>query len=386
MAGQVLRIDNSRVGYAELFYDLVFVFAITQVSHHLLNHYTRAGAIETALLFLAVWWVWIYTTWVLNWLDPDVFWVRMLLFGMMGAGLFLSMAIPDAFGHRGLVFAVAYAAMQIGRSLFMLSVVWSEPTRRQTHLRITLYFVMAAIFWIWGALVDDPGTRLLLWALALGVEFLGPVISYRVPGFGSDQSSNWKVSGAHMAERCGLFVIICLGETLLVSGATFAKMDWEPGGLAAFLISVAGPAGMWWVYFHIGHRRGAHQIEHAENTGDIARRSFTYYHIPIVAGIVLSAVGAERAIAHPDHLASLAEGASIIGGLALFLWGNGLFKHASAQWFPLSHLIGLGLCALAFLVGPWLTLLVQTAIAVLILILVAIWEHRSLARTKPGVA
>ena len=114
------------------------------------------------------------------------------------------------------------------------------------------------------------------------------------------------------------------------------------------------------------------------DSGAIGRRSFTYYHIPIVAGIILGAVGAERAIAHPAHLASLAEGASIIGGLALFLFGNGLFKGASGRNFPLSHWVGLGLCAAVFAAGPWMTLLTQNGLAAVILIVVAVWEHRSL--------
>jgi len=384
MATSVLREDNHRVGYGELFYDLVFVFAITQVSHYLLNNYSLAGAVEAAFLFLAVWWVWIYTTWVLNWLDPETFPVRLLLFGMMGAGLFVSMAIPDAFASRGFIFAGAYVAMQVGRSLYMLSVVWPVVNRRQTYYRITGYFLLSAIFWIWGAAVSEPSTRLGIWTIALGIEYLGPLVSYRVPGFGADATTNWRVSGAHMAERCGLFVIICLGESLLVSGATFGGMEWTGAGLLAFLASILGAGGMWWVYFHIGHRRGAHQIEHAEDTGAIARRSFTYYHIPIVAGVVLGAVGAERAIVHPGDLASLAEGASIVGGLILFLFGNGLFKRESAEWFPLSHWVGLGLAVLVLLAGPWISLLAQTTLAALILIVVAVWEHRSVGGGAPG--
>lgn len=376
---QVLRDGNSRVGYAELFYDLVFVFAITQVSHYLLHHYSLVGAVETALLFLAVWWVWMYTTWVLNWLDPETLQVRILLFFLMVAGLFLSMALPEAFAERGLVFALAYMAMQLGRTLYMLKVVWADPMRRSTYIRILIYFIVAAVFWLWGGLVHSHDQRLLLWVIALAVDYLGPRLGYRVPGLGYDVSTNWSVSGAHIAERCGLFVIICLGETLLVSGATFAELEWDGPGTLAFLASVAGTAGMWWVYFHIGHRRGTHQIEHAEDTGYIARQSFTYFHIPIVAGIVLSAVGAERAIAHPDYLASYGEGASIIGGLVLFLVGCGLFKGASANNFPLSHSAGLVLALVTFAAGPWMTVLVQNLLVALILVVVAVWEHRSFA-------
>lgn len=331
------RTTNDRVGFAELFFDLVFVFAITQVSHLLLHHYTLAGVLETALIFLAIWWVWIYSTWVLNWLDPERVSVRAMLFLLMTAGLFLSMAVPMAFAERGLVFALAYVAMQLGRSLFVLWTVWDVAVRRASYLRISAWFGLSCGIWIAGGLVRDPHLRLALWTLALAVDFLAPVISYRLPGLGADLSTNWAVRGAHMAERCGLFVIICLGETLLVSGATFAETAWDGPGMLAFLSSVAGSVGMWWVYFHIGHRRGAHQIEHAEDAGAIARLSFTYLHIPIVAGVVLAAVGAERAIAHPGDAATLAEGASVIGGVALFLLGNGLFKRQSAAWFPLSH-------------------------------------------------
>jgi len=105
-------------------------------------------AVWTALLFFAVWWVWIYTTWVLNWLDPEAFAVRLSLFGMMGAGLFLSMAVPDAFGARGLVFAGAYVAIELGRSLYMPAVVWTDPGRRSTYARITCYFPGSSVFWI----------------------------------------------------------------------------------------------------------------------------------------------------------------------------------------------------------------------------------------------
>jgi low temperature requirement protein LtrA len=381
---RLLRHGNERVGFAELFYDLVFVFAITQVSHLLLHHYGLAGAVEAGLLFLAIWWVWIYTTWVLNWLDPETVAVRFLLFGLMAAGLFLSMSLPEAFGSRGLVFALAYVAMQLGRNAFMLVSVWSEPRRRRTFLRIGSYFVLSAGFWIAGGLAQDHDLRLGLWAVALAIEYLGPSLGYRLPGLGRDVSSDWQVAGGHIAERCGLFVIICLGETLLVSGATFAELPWDGAGVAAFLASLTGTLGMWWVYFHIGHRRGLHRIEHAEDAGAIARLSFTYLHIPIVAGIVLAAVGNERAIAHPHAPGTLAEGLSVLGGVMLFLLGNGLFKRSTAKWFPLSHLVGLGLCLAFLLAGPWLDLLMLSVAASAVLILVAVWEHRSLGGSALG--
>lgn len=267
MVRQLLRDTDSRVGFVELFYDLVFVFAITQVSHLLLHHYTLAGAVETGLIFLAVWWSWIYTTWVLNRLDPDRTPVRLMLFGLMAAGLFLSMSIPEAFGARGLVFALSLVAIQCGRTLFMYVVARRNDLLARTYLRILIWFLFSAVFWIAGALADPHHGRLPLWGIALAIEYIGPLTGVWVPGLGRDTTMNWQVKGGHIAERCGLFVIICLGETLLVSGGTFSEMEWTAPATLSFLSSLIGAIGMWWVYFHIGHRRGTHQIEHSDDPG-----------------------------------------------------------------------------------------------------------------------
>jgi low temperature requirement protein LtrA len=377
MVTRIFRGEEGRVGFAELFFDLVFVFAITQVSHHLLYHFTLRGALEAGLMFLAVWWVWIYTTWVLNRLDPETFRVRMLLFVLMLLGLFVSMAIPKAFEDRGMVFALCFVAMQLGRSVFVLWHSQKGTQLRATYQRITLWFVVSAVFWIGGALVGGD-LRLALWAVALLVEYLGPVMNYRVPGLGRDATQNWAVKGAHMAERCGLFVIIALGETLLVSGATFAEMAWTGPGVRAFVWSVVLSIAMWWVYFHIGHHRGAHQIETSDDPGRVARLSFTYAHIPIVAGVVLSAVGCERVIAHPDHVGHLGDLLVLMGGNLLFLAGNGWFKRLSGDRWPLSHLAGMGLSVAVFAAGFALPLEATIALAAAVLGVVALWEDRSL--------
>jgi low temperature requirement protein LtrA len=264
----------------------------------------------------------------------------------------------------------------------MYAIVRHDEDWRRTYEGIFLWFVPSGILWIIGGFAE-PEARLWFWLAALICEYLGPVFGYWLPGRGRQTGRDWMVRGGHMAERSGLFVIICLGETLLVSGATFAEMDWTGPGLGAFLICVAGTISMWWVYFHVGHRRGSHQIETSENPGALARLAFTYAHIPIVAGVVLSAVAAERAIAHPHDPALWGEAAAVLGGLALFLAGNGWFKAISSGRFPLSHIAGLALCGglalcanLAAVAG-WLDLLVLNGLALLVLLLVGIWEHRS---------
>ncbi len=384
MARRVFRGDDSHVGFAELLFDLVFVFAITQLSALLRGHYDPEGAAETAFLFLAVWWSWIYTTWVLNRLDPERPKVRALLFALMLAGLFLSMALPQAFHARGLVFAASYCSMQLLRTAFMWAVI-DTPGLRRGYVRIMIWAAVAAAFWLSGAGVELPD-RAWLWGCALGIEYLGPISRFWVPGIPRREVPGDRIKGGHIAERCALFVIICLGEALLITGASFSNQEWHLAATLAFLASFVQATAMWWVYFHIGHRRATHHIEKSEHPADLARVGYTYLHIPIVAGIIVAAVGAQRGILNPMAAATPPELASVVGGLALFLLGNGFFKWQSSRYFPLSHLVGLGLTAVLAYGGLWAGLLVANAAAAAILVQVAVWEHWSWARGAKGKA
>src|SRR5687768_597690 len=175
---------DHRVSPMELFFDLVFVFAITQLSHYLLAHHTIAGALQTLAMFLAVWWAWIYTAWATNWLDPDLPPVRLKLAIVMLLSLVLSSAIPGAFGEHGLYFALAYVAIQVGRTPYT---AWAkgewEAGGSKNLTRATVYFVLAAPLWIAGGLDPDPARRLVWWAAALALEYAGPLLFFAVPGF-----------------------------------------------------------------------------------------------------------------------------------------------------------------------------------------------------------
>ncbi len=379
--------QSGRVAFVELFFDLIFVFAITQLSHLLLHHFTPLGAVETTLLLLAVWWVWIYSTWALNWLDPQKTPVRLMLYALMLLGLFMSMAIPEAFGARGLVFALAFVAMQVGRSLFMLwAVAGNAEIRHRNFTRITAWLAFSGVFWVLGALVAHEA-RLAVWAVALAIEYIGPAVAFWTPMLGRSATSEWDVKGEHIAERCGLFVIVCLGETLLVSSATFAAMErWDGIGIAAFVTGFVGTVAMWWIYFHVGQERASRLIEHSDDPGRVARIAFTYAHIPIVAGIVLSAVAAELVIAHPAGHTGTGEAAAILGGPALFLAGAFWFKRLTARLPPLSHLVGLALLAAGAFAVSLLSPLELGAAATAVLILVAVWERMSLGpRPTPSL-
>jgi low temperature requirement protein LtrA len=182
---QYLPHQRNRVTYAELFFDLVFVFAVTQISHTLLGRFTPLGVLQTTLLFLAVWWVWVYTSWVTNWLDPERTPVRILLFLLMLGGLVLSTSIPKAFESRGLWFAIAYAAMQVGRTAFLLaSIPPSQPSLQRNALRMLAWLSASAVFWIAGGIAEGQ-SRLVLWGVALGIEYLSPAARFWIPKYGA---------------------------------------------------------------------------------------------------------------------------------------------------------------------------------------------------------
>jgi low temperature requirement protein LtrA len=370
--------EHAKVGFVELFFDLVFVFAVTQLSHALLEHFTLLGAIQTTLLLMAVWWVWVYTTWVTNWLDPETPGVRLMLFVLMLAGLVLSTSLPEAFGTRGLAFAAAYVFMQVGRSLFM---VWAlgahSPRNRRNFQRITVWLALSGVCWIAGGLADGT-TRFGLWGFALFLEYLSPAVGFRVPGLGRSTTAEWDVEGGHMAERCGLFIIIALGESILITGATFSNLTWTPQTAAAFVTAFVGSVAMWWIYFSIGAERGSRVIATSVDPGRLARLAYTYIHLPIVAGIIVAAVADEFVLAHPAGHADLETAAAVLGGPALYLVGNILFKRTTSGRLPLSHLIGLGFLVLLVPLVPAASPLALATAAMLVLVLVAIWEWLSL--------
>lgn len=370
--------QHHRVTYVELFFDLVFVFAITQISHTLLAHFTPLGALQTTILFLAVWWVWICTSWITNWLDPERTPVRAMLFVLMIAGLLLSTSIPKAFDTRGLAFALAFVAMQVGRSIFtFFSIPKSQQGWRMNLLRITCWLASSGVFWIAGGLSEGQ-TRLVLWIVAVVIEYSGPLMRFRFPGLGATPIEDWDVEGGHMAERCALFIIIALGESIVVTGATFAEAAWTMPTILGFVIALLGSIAMWWVYFHIGAEAGAEHISQAEQTGRLARLAYTYLHLPIVAGIVVSAVGDELLLAHPSGHSDIKATLSMIGGPLLFLIGTILFKRSIRGIYQLSHLVGIGLLIVLIPFAHDLSPLALSTATTVVMLIVAGWEAISL--------
>jgi len=369
---------HARVTYVELFFDLVFVFAVTQLSHLLLERLTFEGAAKTLFLLLAVWWVWMYTCWFTNWLDPDRPSVRATMFALMLAGMLIAAAIPHAFEDEGLLFAGAYVFSQLGRTFFTLGALRGRDDRNYRNFRrIVCWLLVSAAFWIAGGLAEGS-QRTVLWIVALGIEYAGPFVGFAVPGLGRSTTADWRVDGAHMAERCALFVIIALGESILVTGTTAASHPASAANVGAFLVAFVGTVAMWWIYFNIGAERGSREFAGSADPGRVARAVYTYFHIPIVAGIVVCAVADELVIAHPGGHVEPAAALALIGGPALYLAGNVFFKRASAKHYPLSHLVGLGLLAALVPLHALLEPLALGAATSAALVVVAVWETRSL--------
>ena len=165
-------------------------------------------------------------------------------------------------------------------------------------VRITAWLSTSAVFWIAGGLVQGQ-SRLVLWAIALAIEYISPAVRFWIPGYGASAVADWVVEGGHMAERFAGFIIIALGESIVVTGATFADLTWTPENVAAFVSAFVGSLAMWWIYFNKGAEAGSEQISRSSEPGRLARLAYTYLHMPIVAGIIVTAVADELVLKHP---------------------------------------------------------------------------------------
>jgi low temperature requirement protein LtrA len=374
--------DEQRATSLELFFDLVFVFAITQVSHLLLEDLSWRGAGRALLALLVVWWAWNYTAWVTNELDPESGPVRLLLLGVMLACLVLAVAIPDAFGERALLFAGAYVAIQVGRHTFLTFAAASRGTlERERAGRILTWFVVAGVLWIAGALAETEA-RAVLWVAALLIDFGAPLVFYWVPGKRRLPSSTWEVATSHFAERFQLFVIIALGESIVITGATVAGLELNAARLTAFGLAFAASAALWWLYFDYVAGIAERRLELAEDRTKLARDGYTYLHAVLVAGVILSAVGDELVIAHPTDELSHAELAAVVGGPALYLLGHVAFRlrmAGSVSWRRLGGALG---CVAVGVVGLAVSALAVQALLVAVLVAVLVLEQLAGARRR----
>ncbi|SCF11864.1 Low temperature requirement protein LtrA [Micromonospora coriariae] len=369
----------------ELFFDLVFIFTITQLAHYLIEHPDWRGAARTALLLALVWFVWIYTAWGTNWLHPDQAPVRALLIALMLGSLLLSAAIPDAFAGGGLLFALVYLTLQVGRTVFALWAVQGQPWLVDGFQKTLPWFAGTSLLVLLGS-VFGGAFQEALWTAAIVIEVIGLSTGFPVPGRGRSPAERWMVEGGHLAERCQAFILIALGESILVTGSTLARhLDLRMSG--AFVLAFAGSVALWWVYFARSAPAAAEVVARAgERTGALSRVAFNFLHPVMVAGIIVTAAGDERLLREPGEAASTVTALFVLGGPALFLAGHAGYRSVLWRSVPISRIVAVALLValVPVCVELEVSLAVCAAAAVVVTVAVILADRRLAAGQSRG--
>jgi low temperature requirement protein LtrA len=311
--------EGERVTPLELFFDLVFVLAITQCTALMSHHPTWSGLVQGLLVLGMLWWAWTGYAWLTSVLDPEEGAVRLVMFGAMAALLLVSLCVPDAFGSLALAFALIYGVVRGAHiALFMLASPEDDGLR---HSVLSLAASSAvAVFLLVIASLFDGLAQGALWALALFLDMAGPYF------FGSE---GWKLMPEHFAERHGLIVIIALGESIVAIGVG-ASHTLSLGIGAAAVLGVALTAAMWWTYFDIVAIVAGRRLIEAESgraQNEMARDSYSYMHLVMVAGIVFAALGMKTTIGHFGGHLHTVPAFALLGGVAIYLLGHVAFRY-----------------------------------------------------------
>ena len=374
--------EDSPVGasFAELFFDLVFVLAVTQLSSALVDDLTVAGAAQTLVLLLAAWWAWIYTTWMTNWFDPETRAVRAILLVGMLASLCGAIAIPDAFDDRAGLFVAGYVGLQLIRNGFTVLATQRSDPLHAPLVRIFVWSAWVSMIWLAGALVEGEA-RIAVWIVALVLDYAGPLAGHWAPRLGRSVPADWDLVPSHFSERLQLFVILALGETIVAAGVSASELEMDAMRIAAVVVSFGVSVAFWWLHFDY-HAKGLAQELHARDAerGRLGEL-LSYLHVPIVAGIIVSAVAAELVIAHPGERLHIDEMLPLAAGPALFLVGSVFFKVSvlHAQWRQ--RLVAAVAILVVTMSGVFATALAAWSLVLIVLVGVALYETVKLKDT-----
>jgi low temperature requirement protein LtrA len=352
------RSGAQRVTNIELFFDLVYVYAVTQLSHYLLGHPTVPGALQAGLLLAMVWLLWAYTTWVTNWLDPEQMAVRLLLVVLMLISLAMSASLPRAFEDLGLWVGGAYAVQQVGRTIFMVIALRGHPLQANFQ-RILAWCVVSSALALGGGFAHGLA-RELLWLGAVCVDLAGGLAGFATPWLGRSRTSDWTIEGGHIAERCQGFILIALGESIVIIGTTLAGVkSVTPASVTGFVVAFVTSVTLWWLYFDQSAEAAAEKIAHSDDPGRLGRSAYHLIHPVMVAGIIITAAADEKVLSDLDTAANTASAWMILGGPALFLLGHAAFKYVvwrRVSWPRVAGIVALALLALASRAIPALAL------------------------------
>ena len=350
--------DSPRVTNMELFFDLVFVFAITQLSHFLLADESWLGALQAATLFAAVWWAWNYTAWATNWLDPNHASGRILMAVLMGCALLMAVAMPEAYGARAGLFVSAYVAMALIRAGYM-ALVFRGQRMGQNYAQLCAWSAISGLFWVAGALL--PEQRVWLWIVAVLLDYAAPYHGFWLPKHGSTPMQSWPLRGLHLLERNQQVFIIALGESVMLLGGLLVDHPLHADGVAAGTLGFLLILSLWWIYFVHLSEAGEHGFAHSADHTRLARAGLAYAHGVMVCGAIVVAVAIEMIVAHPLAPIHGAVALTAAAGPAIFLAGSALFHRSMAQKLPLGYLVAAlalavwgGLSLTLHLNGLWL--------------------------------
>jgi low temperature requirement protein LtrA len=315
--GEIDR-GEKRVAPLELFFDLVFVFALTQVTELMSEHPTWEGLGQGLLVMTALWWAWGAYAWLTNYIAAEEGLERLLMFGVMGAMLIAALAVPRAFGDDALLFAVAYAVAR-WLHIFIFAEANEDIDTGQAIVRLARTALPAPLLLIAAGLVDDGGARAVIWVVALAIDLAGPFV-FGVRGF--------RVSAGHFAERFGLIVIIALGESIVAIGAGVSS-DLDVGIIVGAALGLVVSCALWWAYFDVWALITETRFRRARGHSRIliARDVYSYLHLPMIAGVVLIALGIKKTIGDVDEPLKVAPAVALLGGIALYYAG-----HVGIRW------------------------------------------------------
>lgn len=308
-----------RATFIELFFDLVFVFALTRVTALVLGDTSLEGFGRAALVLALVWWAWSAYAWMTNAIDIERTGVRVLLLIATAGAFVMAIAVPHAYDTEGIWFAGAYAFVQVLSTILYVTGLRGDREHQQAILRLAPWFLLGPAIALAGGLVEDPQLRTGLWVVALLVNVVG---TFTVGG------ERFRVSPGHFAERYGLFMIIALGESIVAIGAGLDEIERDLAFGLAVVVAFAGVAALWWAYFdftQVAAERALHRTDPTRR-GPLARDVYTLGHFPLVLGIILFAVAAEKTVAHPHDPLSWAGRWALGSGIALYLLGFVLMR------------------------------------------------------------
>lgn len=304
------REREQRVTPLELFFDLVVVFAITQVTALMSHDLTWSGLGRGLLVLAAIWWAWTGYAWLTNHLEPEEGVVRAGMFGAMAAMLVVALAVPSSFGDEALLFGVAFLLVRLVNLLLYAVAAKRDPDLLRAIVRFTPVAALGALLILAAAFVDGA-TQVALWIVALAMLYGSALVA---------RGQGWHISPAHFAERYGLIVIIALGESVISLGVAAAGLSLTAGIVAAGILGIAVIAALWWAYFDVYSVLAQRQL--AETSGAararLARDYYSYLHLPMIAGIVLFALGLKLSIEHLDDPLDAIPAAALCGGLSIY--------------------------------------------------------------------